>query len=129
MEIPWASSLRRYNRISVNMMLYWEVLRGAIEKGYGLFLGCLGRHGRLDREAGPAGRITPENVAIAAFETPNNGKTGTRTGQPMLTMKIANPILILQLVLGFDMLDASVSGESSRNRVGPIFSSSSAVPV
>lgn len=33
MEIPWASSLRRYNRISVNMLLYWEVLVHCIEMG------------------------------------------------------------------------------------------------
>jgi serine/alanine adding enzyme len=33
MEIPWASSLRKFNRISVNMMLYWEVLKFSIEQG------------------------------------------------------------------------------------------------
>lgn len=31
MDIPWASSLRKYNRISVNMLLYWEVLKYAIQ--------------------------------------------------------------------------------------------------
>jgi FemAB-related protein (PEP-CTERM system-associated) len=37
LEIPWASSLRKYNRFSPNMLLYWEVLKQAIEKGYRVF--------------------------------------------------------------------------------------------
>lgn len=37
MEIPWASSLRRYSRIAVNMLLYWEVLAFAIREGYQIF--------------------------------------------------------------------------------------------
>ena len=37
LEIPWASSLREYNRIGVNMRLYWEVLKYAIEQGYHTF--------------------------------------------------------------------------------------------
>ncbi len=37
MEIPWASALREFNRISVNMLLYWEVLKYSIEQGYTQF--------------------------------------------------------------------------------------------
>jgi hypothetical protein len=37
MKIPSASSLRDYNRFSPNMMLYWELLKLAIEKGYSCF--------------------------------------------------------------------------------------------
>jgi FemAB-related protein (PEP-CTERM system-associated) len=37
MEIPWASSLRQYNRFSPNMLLYWEVLSEAIRSGYKKF--------------------------------------------------------------------------------------------
>ncbi len=37
LEIPWASSLREYNRASVNMLLYAEVLRYAIRGGYEVF--------------------------------------------------------------------------------------------
>ena len=37
LEIPWASSLREYNRIGVNMRLYWEVLKYAIEQKYKVF--------------------------------------------------------------------------------------------
>ncbi len=37
LEIPWASSLRRYNRFSPNMLLYWSVLKLACERGYRIF--------------------------------------------------------------------------------------------
>ena len=37
MEIPWASSLRRYNALSPNMLLYWNVLKFACESGYSVF--------------------------------------------------------------------------------------------
>ncbi|WP_116348508.1 GNAT family N-acetyltransferase [Alkalilimnicola ehrlichii] len=37
LEIPWASSIREYNRIGVNMLLYWEALCAAIERGYRCF--------------------------------------------------------------------------------------------
>ena len=32
-EIPWASSLREYNKFSPNMLLYWESFKYAIERG------------------------------------------------------------------------------------------------
>ena len=37
MEIPWASSLRRFNRISPNMLLYWNCLKFSCEQGYKVF--------------------------------------------------------------------------------------------
>ena len=37
LEIPSASSLREYNRVSVNMLLYWSVLQYAIGAGYTAF--------------------------------------------------------------------------------------------
>jgi len=37
LEIPWASTLRLVNNISVNMLLYWEVLRFAIHNKYAYF--------------------------------------------------------------------------------------------
>ncbi|MDZ7363050.1 MAG: FemAB family PEP-CTERM system-associated protein [candidate division KSB1 bacterium] len=37
LEIPWASSLRRYNSLAANMLLYWSVLEFAIQKGYKCF--------------------------------------------------------------------------------------------
>ncbi len=37
LEIPWAASIREYNRFGVNMALYWAVLRYAIEQGARVF--------------------------------------------------------------------------------------------
>lgn len=37
LEIPWASSVRRYNRYSPNMLLYWSALTFACERGYTVF--------------------------------------------------------------------------------------------
>jgi FemAB-related protein (PEP-CTERM system-associated) len=37
LEIPWASSIRNYNHLSPNMLLYWNVLKSACEKGYKVF--------------------------------------------------------------------------------------------
>lgn len=37
MEIPWASSLQEFNRLAVNMLMYWQALRGAIEAGCRIF--------------------------------------------------------------------------------------------
>lgn len=37
LEIPWASSLRRYNRYSPNSLLYSSVISFACEKGYRVF--------------------------------------------------------------------------------------------
>jgi len=37
LEIPWAASLPSHNRFSPNMLLYWESLKFACEKGYDSF--------------------------------------------------------------------------------------------
>ena|SRR5438876_83974 len=37
LEIPWASSLRRYNPLSPNMLLYWTVLSYACQSGHERF--------------------------------------------------------------------------------------------
>jgi serine/alanine adding enzyme len=37
LEIPWASSIRSYNRLSPNMLLYWSCLKFACEKGFTTF--------------------------------------------------------------------------------------------
>ena len=37
LEIPSASSLREFNRVSVNMLLYWRVLQYAVREGYRTF--------------------------------------------------------------------------------------------
>ncbi|MDJ0941247.1 MAG: FemAB family PEP-CTERM system-associated protein [Woeseiaceae bacterium] len=46
-EVPWASSDRRYNRIGINMLLYWEMLRESLRRGSTLF-----DFGRSSRDAG-----------------------------------------------------------------------------
>ena len=37
LEIPWASSLREFNRFSPNMLLYWTCLEFGCRQGYGQF--------------------------------------------------------------------------------------------
>jgi len=47
LEIPWASTLRKTNRIGVNMFLYWNILKTAIEKEFKVF-----DFGRSSKDAG-----------------------------------------------------------------------------
>ena len=47
LEIPWAASLRELNRFGFNMLLYWEVLKKAIEERYTIF-----DFGRSTRDGG-----------------------------------------------------------------------------
>ena len=47
LEIPWASTLRKVNRIGVNMFLYWNILKTAIEQKYKVF-----DFGRSSKDAG-----------------------------------------------------------------------------
>jgi len=37
LEIPWASTVSDVNHLSMNMLLYWEVLRSAVSRGYHRF--------------------------------------------------------------------------------------------
>jgi FemAB-related protein (PEP-CTERM system-associated) len=37
LEIPWGASLRRYNSLSPNMLLYWSCLEFACERGFRVF--------------------------------------------------------------------------------------------
>jgi FemAB-related protein (PEP-CTERM system-associated) len=48
LEIPWASSLRRYNRLGPNMLLYWSVLEFACRQGFRVF-----DFGRSSPDSGP----------------------------------------------------------------------------
>jgi FemAB-related protein (PEP-CTERM system-associated) len=36
-EVPWASSLREFNSLCANVLLYWEMLRFSIERGFETF--------------------------------------------------------------------------------------------
>lgn len=48
LEIPSASSLREFNKKSPNMLLYWSILKFAIERGYTIF-----DFGRTSLDSGP----------------------------------------------------------------------------
>jgi FemAB-related protein (PEP-CTERM system-associated) len=37
LEVPWASALRRYNALCPNLLLYWEMLKFGIGRGFGSF--------------------------------------------------------------------------------------------
>ncbi len=37
LEVPWASSLRRYSRLAPNMLLYWTMIEHACQAGYRRF--------------------------------------------------------------------------------------------
>ena len=47
LEIPWASTIKEVNHLSMNMLLYWEVLKFAIEKQHRYF-----DFGRSSKESG-----------------------------------------------------------------------------
>lgn len=47
LEIPWASTISGANHLSVNMLLYWEALKYAVEKGHSHF-----DFGRSSRNSG-----------------------------------------------------------------------------
>ncbi|TQV71859.1 FemAB family PEP-CTERM system-associated protein [Exilibacterium tricleocarpae] len=47
LEIPWASTLRRVNKLNINMWMYRQILRLAIDKGFAFF-----DFGRSTRDAG-----------------------------------------------------------------------------
>ena len=47
-EIPWASSLRKYNKLSPNMLLYWEAIKTACDDGATEF-----DFGRSSPDSGP----------------------------------------------------------------------------
>jgi serine/alanine adding enzyme len=48
LEIPWASALRAFNRLSPNMLLYWSVLKYGCEQHYRVF-----DFGRSSPDSGP----------------------------------------------------------------------------
>jgi FemAB-related protein (PEP-CTERM system-associated) len=37
LEVPWASALRRYNALCPNLLLYWEMLKFGIDRGFASF--------------------------------------------------------------------------------------------
>ena len=47
-EIPWGSTLRRYNHLRPGFLLYWHLLKFSVEQGYSLF-----DFGRSSPDSGP----------------------------------------------------------------------------
>ena len=47
LEIPWASTLKKYNRLGINMYMYWNILKFAIEHEFKTF-----DFGRSSKDAG-----------------------------------------------------------------------------
>jgi FemAB-related protein (PEP-CTERM system-associated) len=47
-EIPWGSSLKRYNRLNPNLVLYWNLLQASCERSYSTF-----DFGRSSPNSGP----------------------------------------------------------------------------
>ena len=37
MQIPWAGTLRKANRLAMNMLLYWDIIENTIERGFARF--------------------------------------------------------------------------------------------
>jgi serine/alanine adding enzyme len=37
LEMPWVASVRKFNRLMINMLLYWEALRKGVGDGYEVF--------------------------------------------------------------------------------------------
>ena len=48
LEIPWASSLRKFNRLCVNHLMYWRILEDACRDGFAWF-----HFGRSSVDSGP----------------------------------------------------------------------------
>jgi FemAB-related protein (PEP-CTERM system-associated) len=76
-EIPWASSLKEFNRLSPNMLLYWSLMEYACDNGFKYF-----DFGRSTQEEGTykfkeqwGARPTPiywHNIALNGHEAGNN---------------------------------------------------------
>ncbi|WP_035247721.1 FemAB family XrtA/PEP-CTERM system-associated protein [Desulfogranum mediterraneum] len=74
--IPWASTLREYNRLSPNMLLYWNLLKFSADKGYRVFDFGRSTEGegtyRFKRQWGA------EDVPLCWYSLPGDYSPGTR---------------------------------------------------
>lgn len=104
LEIPWASAVRDFNRLGVNMALYWEVLQQAIARGYKTF-----DFGRCSRDSGTY-RFKKQWGAI---ERPLYWHYWLPAGAPMPGLTPHNPKYALAIRL-WQRLPIAVA-----NRLGP----------
>ena len=76
LEIPWASSLRRYGSYCVNHLMYWEILADACQHGYQLF-----HFGRSTYDSGPyrfKKQWGPEPVQLYWYYLATNAETAVK---------------------------------------------------
>jgi len=82
-EVPWASADRRFNKISANMLLYWEMLCAAIDRGAEVF-----DFGRSTVDSGPH-RFKRQ---WGATEYPLTWNYWLREGEVMPNLSPDNPV-------------------------------------
>jgi FemAB-related protein (PEP-CTERM system-associated) len=104
-EVPWASADRRYNRLSVNMLLYWDMLCAAIDHGSSEF-----DFGRSTRDSGPH-RFKKQ---WGAKEVPLVWNYWLREGESMPNLGPDNPVYSLA-IRAWQKLPLSVA-----NALGPM---------
>lgn len=108
LEIPCASSLRSANKLSPNMLLYWEILRTAVNRGYRRF-----DFGRSSRDAG----TYKFKAQWGAKEQPLRYLYLLRTGVEPPRISAANPRLA-KIAERWSTLPLGVT-----NRLGPVLAS------
>ena len=82
LEIPWASTIREVNHLSMNMLLYWEVLKLGIDRRYREF-----DFGRSSRDSGTfrfkqQWGAQPQPLYWHYWLRAGERTTGTEPGQP-----------------------------------------------
>ena len=104
LEIPWASTLKKTNTLNVNMYMYWQILRFAIEKQYAFF-----DFGRSTRDAG----TFQFKKQWGAKPQPHYWYYHMANGQPLPALKPDNPKFKLLIAI-WQRLPVALT-----NRIGP----------
>jgi FemAB-related protein (PEP-CTERM system-associated) len=81
-EIPWGSSQKRYNNLRPNLLLYWNLLKFSVERGYRLF-----DFGRSSRDSGPY----HFKLQWEAVPVPLNWQYWVPVGAPLPNLNPQNP--------------------------------------
>ena len=101
--IPWASTLRRYNRLAPNMLLYWSLLSHATDKGCDYFdfgRSTIGEGTYKFKQqwgARPVAlnwRTVPMTEQQAAADTTLNGKSSLRQTAENIWRKLPLPVTV-----------------------------------
>ncbi|MBA4366812.1 MAG: hypothetical protein C0403_04150 [Desulfobacterium sp.] len=81
--VPWASTLKKYNRLSPNMLLYWNFLKYASDNGYKQF--DFGRSTQGEGTYGFKAQWGAQPVPLNWYEININGRKGVKS--PVNTLK------------------------------------------